>query len=204
MKKIISLFMMLAMTFIAAPMEIYGQATKSDIKAAKSKAKDLKKKGWETEGATSLENGLIKIAEKEAAGYTPLIGTALGSKKANVAKSKARNNAINEFAEYGKSIIKARINTKVDDIDGEEVDNLVSGYERMVVRELDNIIPLPSLILRRETNGGYDYQCYYMINEQTLRKTQRKVIEQAMEEAGLAARYGDSISDFINAGFNEK
>ena len=204
MKRLISLAMLIAMVCAIAPVQTYGQAAKADVKAAKSKAKDLKKQRWETEGATSLENGLVKIAQKEAAGYTLLIGTSYGSQKANVAKTKARNNAINEFAEYGKSIVKARINTKVDDIDGEEADNLVTGYERMVVRELDNLIPIPSLILRRDNNGSYDYQCYYMINEQALRKAQKKAVEEAIEQSGLAAKYGNSISDFINSGFNEK
>lgn len=204
MKKLISLAMLIAMTFAIVPAESYGQAAKADVKAAKSQAKKLEKQGWQTEGATSLENGLVKIAQKEAAGFTLLLGTSYGSQKSNVAKTKARNNAINEFAEYGKSIVKARINTKVDDIDSEEVDNLVSGYERMLVRELDNLIPLPSLILRRDNNGSVDYQCYYMINEQALRKAQKKAVEEAIEQSGLAAKYGDSISDFVNSGFNEK
>lgn len=204
MKKLISLAMLIAMVCAIAPVQTYGQVEKSDIKAAKSQAKDLKKKGWEAEGGTTIENGLIKIAKKEAAGYTLLTGTSYGSQKANVGKTKARNNAINEFAEYGKSIVKARINTKVDDIDGEEVDNIVTGYERMVVRELDEILPMPSLVLRRDKNGSYDYQCYYMINEQALRKAQKKAVEEAIEQSGLAAKYGNSISDFINSGFNEK
>lgn len=202
MKKLISILTMLLIVFGSVSVE---GANKNDVKAAKQKAKELKGKGWETEGATTIENGMIRIAEKEAEGYDLLVGTAYGSQKANVAKTKARNNAINEFAEYGKSIVKARINTKVDDIDGEEVDNLVSGYERMVVRELDEIMPVPTLILKRETQGGrFDYQCYYLINSNALRKAQKKALEEAIENSGMAAKYGDSISDFINSGFNEK
>lgn len=206
MKKVFSM-MLVAISIVLAssyPVSV-NAAPKDDIKAAKQQAKDLKKQGWIVEGATTLENGLVKIAEQENAGYKPLIGTSLGSQKPNVAKTKARNNAINEFAEYGKSIVKARINTKVDDVDEEEVDNIVSGYERMAIREINEIIPVPSLVLRRETKDGkYDYMCYYLIDSKSLLKAQKKALEDAIENSGLAAKYGDSISDFVNSGFNEK
>lgn len=202
MKKIISI---LTLLIIVTGSNFGFAANKDDIKAAKQQAKELKKKGWEAEGATTIANGMVKIAEMQATGFELLVGSSYGSGKPNIAKTKARNNAINEFAEYGKSIVRARINTKVDDINGEEVDNIVSGYERMVIRELDEIMPLPTLILKREAqNGKYDYQCYYLINTSTIHKVQKKAIENAIEDSGMAAKYGDSISDFVNAGFNEK
>ncbi|MDE6007636.1 MAG: hypothetical protein K2G90_00320 [Muribaculaceae bacterium] len=202
MKKTVSIITLL---FILLGSVTSMAATKSDVKAAKQKAKELKGEGWKTEGATTIENGMIKIAEMQADGYDLLVGTSYGSQKPNVAKTKARNNAINEFAEYGKSIVKARIDTKVDDIDETEVDNLVSGYERMAIRELDDLMPIPTLVLRRETaNGKFDYQCYYLIDSNTLRKAQKNALDKALENAGMAAQYAGSISDFVNEGFNEK
>lgn len=203
MKKVLSVIM-LAVALLASPSIVAQSLSKSDIKAAKSQAKQLKKEGWMPEGTTTIENAFVKMEEKRAEGADILPGVSYGSKKANVAKTKARNNAINEYAEYGKSIVKARINTKVDDIDGEEVDNIVSGYERMVVRELDGIITVPFLVLKRERDGKFDYQCYYVINANALERMRRKVLDQAIEDAGLAAKYGDEISNFVNAGFDEK
>ncbi|MDE6339747.1 MAG: hypothetical protein K2K97_08185, partial [Muribaculaceae bacterium] len=156
MKRIISFALMMISLMCVSSFSL-SASLKDDIKGAKSQAKDLKKEGWKVEGSTSIENGLIKIAEKKAEGFEEIVRRSEGSQKQNVAKTKARNNAINEFAEYGKSIVKARINTKVDDVNEEEVDNIVSGYERMVIKELDDILPKPSLILYKTVDGRYDY-----------------------------------------------
>ena len=202
MRKIIS-FALMMISLMSVSSFSLSASLKDDIKAAKSFAKELKQDGWKVEGSTTIENGLIKIAEKKELGFEELIGRSAGSEKQNLAKSKARNNAINEYAETsGQSIVKARINTKADDINEEEVDNFISGYERMVVHEIDNIFPKPSLIIYKIVeNKYYEYMIYYLIDSKVLDNVQKKAVEQALEQCGLASKYGNDISNFIKEGF---
>lgn len=202
MKKLVSLVMMLVMMLAITPLESQAQASKNSIKAAKTRAKELKKAGWEIVSGTTIEQALIDFNNKTAQDYEAVIGEGNDADKPSTAKLKARQDAATQIAETGKSVIKGRITSKIDDIDGEEVDNIVSGFERIMLKELEDVFPNPSFMLRKmKKNGRYDYQAFYAIPNKLIQQAQRKAIEAAIEEAGLAQKYGNSISDFINEGF---
>lgn len=203
MKRAIRIVMMAA----AALVLFTGQgmaASKSDTKSAKQQAKALVKEGWKPEGITTIENAMIKLSALEAEGATTLVGSSYGSQKPNVARTKARNDAMNQFAEDGKAIIRARINTDVSDISEVETDNIISGYERIVMRELNQSLGTPKLTLIRDDNGRFDCRVFYSINSNALANLRKKALEEALDNSDAASKYGDRISDFVNSAFDEK
>lgn len=202
MNKLFSMVMMLAMVLAITPMDAQAQASKGDVKAAKTRAKDLKKQKWEYVGGSTLENDLIKLANKENQGYETVIGEGNNCKTPSVAKLKAAQDAAIQLAQTGKSIIKGRIASKIDDINGEEADNIASGFERLMVKELEGVFTTPAITLRRtNSEGKTDYQCYYSVPSSIIQNARKKALEGAIEEAGLSRQYANSISDFINDGF---
>ena len=180
--------------------ETFAQS-KKELKNVKIRAKELTKEGWKVEGVGTLESELVKIESKRGNAEI-LVGSAYGNKKISLAKAKARNNAINEYAEYAKSIVKGRINSGLSDLNGEETDNIVSGFERMVIRELDGEINIPALVLIRSNGATNDCQCFYVIDSDAAEKARIKAMNQAIEEAGVAHKYGNEISKFVNEGFH--
>lgn len=188
---------------VACSLEVQAQNKKDakrDFKSAKLRSKELVKEGWKVEGASTLSVALARI-ESQKEGKELLIGSSYDTKKLNLAKAKARNNAINEYAEYGKSTVKGRINTQLSDISEEEADDLVEAFERMVARELEGEISVPALVLYRERNGSYDVQCFYLIDEARAAKVRANAMKKAIEEAKIAQDFGKKVSDFVNEGF---
>ncbi len=180
--------------------EISAQS-KQDIKEAKTQAKQLTKEGWTVEGIGTIQGELEKIQAKRANAEV-LIGSAYGKKKATLAKAEARNNAINEYAEYQKSLVQGRVTSGMTDLGGEEAENFANGFERLVVHELNGEISIPALVLMKTVDGLTDVRCYYIIDNNAAEKARERAIKQAIDEAGLAQEYGNKISEFISDGYN--
>ncbi|MCM1031192.1 MAG: hypothetical protein NC410_07135 [Oscillibacter sp.] len=188
------------MLSLVCNMDVQAQS-KKEVKQAKIRTKELMKEGWKVEGSSTLQNAIARV-ESQRGTKEILIGSTYGSKKLNLAKAKARNNAINEYAEYGKSMVKGRINTELQDISEEEADNFVEAFERMVVRELEGEISVPEVVLYRGESGNYDVQCFFLIDENRAAKMRANAMKKALEEANIAHEYGNKISNFIKEGFD--
>lgn len=178
--------------------------TKQELKAVKSQARSLEKEGWQVEnGMTSLQNELARIEAKRGDAEI-LVGSSYGKKKMSLAKKESRNDAINEYAEYAKSIVKGRIVSGFSDISEEETDNVMGGFERLVVRELNGEINVPALVLIRTNGTSNDCRCYYVIDAKAAEKARERALKTALDEANVATELGTKISDFISDGFNKK
>ncbi len=100
--------------------------------------------------------------------------------------------------EYSKSIVKARINTELNDVAGEEQENYIGAYERLIVKELQGgIFHAPDVVLYKE---GYNVRLYYLIDNNAAEKAVRNAMKQAAEESGMAHDHAEGISGFINSG----
>ncbi len=200
MKKLFSILMLLAVVMAVYPIESAAQS-----KSAKSRAKELKKQHWEYVGSGTLEKALTICEEKKEQGYEEYVGEGESAKKASIAKKKAKEDVMQQIADSGKQIIKGRVTSMASEIDEEETDNLVAGYERLVIRELEKLVSSPIVTLKREkANGGIMYQLIYLVNNNSIKKAQKKAMEEAIEQANLSAKFGDSVSNFIKDGFNAK
>ena len=117
---------MLASTNIA-----YAQISKASKKVVKANAKQFEKEGWSLDGTGTFSSVLTAhYAKLDSGEAIELTGNANAKKSINLAKTNARNNAINEYAEYARSMVRARINTDLVDLNDEQRENFVAGYER--------------------------------------------------------------------------
>lgn len=197
MKKTILFAAFAALLALASVNVSYAQS-KQDLKLAKSRTKELTKAGWTCESSEGMTTSLAYMFSKKHNGDYHEFAADGNGKSLNAAKAKARNNAINEYVEYSKSIVKARIASELNDVAGEEQENYIGAYERLIVKELqDGIFHAPNVVLYK---GSYEARLYYLIDNNAAEKAVRNAMKQAAEESGLAHNHAEGISGFINSG----
>ena len=197
MKKSIFFAAFAALLALASVNLTYAQS-KQDLKTAKNRAKELTKEGWTCESSEGMATSLAYMFNKKHNGGYQEFAADGNGKSLNAAKAKARNNAINEYVEYSKSIVKARIASELNDVAGEEQENYIGAYERLIVKELqDGIFHAPNVVLYK---GSYEARLYYLIDNNAAEKAVRNAMKQAAEESGLAHNHAEGISGFINSG----
>ena len=174
-------------------------------KEAKVLAKNLKKEGY-----TNLEMGLMEgvieryltktlIAKEGQAPKKGLVGVAFGYKTLNLAKQTALNNAINEYASQCSSVVKARIVSELSSIPEAQVDNMVGGFERILMHSLKGELQL-EVTMYREKRKQFDVRAYCIIDFEAARRSTQEAMKQALEEQELYQEYGSKISSWINEG----
>lgn len=206
MKKIIMTLAALVMVagaaaFAQAPVEISKKDMNTINKTAKKLAQDNTRDGWQLVESTTMEEAIKEMLIAKKKGCQEIVGTAFGKRDMVVAKTGARNAAINEYVEYSKSMVTARINTGLADISEEEMNNMVAEYERMVVKEFDGEIR-PVYSIYKRNKDKIDMKCYFIVDVDAAAAAREKAFKQAVKEAGLASKYGDAISTFIHDGFD--
>lgn len=189
---------MLASTNIA-----YAQISKASKKIVKANAKQFEKEGWSLDGTGTFNSVLTAhYAKLDSGEAIELTGNANAKKSINLAKTNARNNAINEYAEYARSMVRARINTDLVDLNDEQRENFVAGYERLVIKELNGELKPSFYIYKRNSDGTYEMRAFFIVDENAAAAANKKALEAAAEEMGIARKYADEVSDFVNDGFN--
>lgn len=197
MKKSILFVAFAALLALASVNVTYAQS-KQDLKLAKSRDKQLTKEGWICETSEGMTYAFANMYNKKHNGDYQEFPADGNGKTLNAAKQKARNNAINEYVEYSKSIVKARITSELTDVAEEEMENYIAGYERLIVKELqDGIFHAADVVLYKE---GYSARLFYLIDNNAAEKAVRNAMKQAAEESGLAHNHAEGISGFINSG----
>ena len=180
--------------------------TKKDVKSAKKEAK-LAAKDLQSEGYKLLELGNLQIQLEEyllkaKSGKKQIIGTAEGCMSLNLAKTTALNNAINEYASMSGGTVKGRITSTTSSIHGQQVDDIVAAYERLVLKEIKGEI-LPCVTLVKETKKKYDVRIYCLVDLEAAHAVRVKAMELALVELELTQQYGSEISRWIDEGLNK-
>ena len=196
------LFLLLTCCLLATTSVAYAQISKESKKAIKTNAKQFAKEGWTLDGTGTFTSVLTTHFEKLSTGTAvEFVGTSVDKRSINLGKATARNNAINEYAEYARSMVRARINTDLIDLNEEQRENFVAGYERLVIKELNGEITPSFFLYRRNSDGTYETRGFFIVDEAAAAKANKKALEDAAEEMGLARNYADKVSDFVNDGF---
>lgn len=200
---VLAAFAMLCGTAVSA--QEVNEISKKDMKTIEKTAKSLAKKnikeGWELVESTTMEEAVKEVLIAKKKGCQEIVGTAYGKKDMVVAKTGARNAAINEYVEYSKSMVTARINTDLQDISGQEVSNLIAGYERMVVKEINGELR-PAYTIYKRNRDKVDVKSYFIVDVDAAAAARERALKQAAEEAELAHKYGEDISKFVRDGFD--
>lgn len=203
MKKILSI-LLCSLIFSGVVCAQSKQEIKEAEKIAKTKAKQLSKEGWKLLESGTLETVLKALELKKMSGdVEEIVGTADKMRSINLGKTTARNNAINEYAESAKSMIRGRITTDIQDINEHQVENLVSGYERLVLKEINGEVKSVYTLYKENKDGKYDVRGYFLVDQEAASKARKRAMELALEESELAHKYGNEISNFIDEGFNK-
>ena len=182
---------------------VNGQTPKQVKKVVNTNAKQFAKEGWTLDGTGIFKYVLTAHYEGlSAEGAFELVGNATDKRSINLAKSVARNNVINEYVEYARSMVRARINTDLKDLNEVQQENFVAGYERIVVKELEGAIQPSFHMYKKNEKGTYDLRGFYLVNEERAAAINKKALQQAADEMGIARKYADEVSEFVNDGIN--
>lgn len=176
--------------------------SKADQKIVAKQAKELKKKNWETTYSFGLEKALSNhMAKVNQPNVEEWEGTAQGSGDLATLQSEAYTNASRRLAEYMGQMMKGRILSDQQKLNGDAVSKLISDYEILVGQKIEKEL-LPSYcIYKVDGNGRYMVTQYCTYNTKALENASNSALKSALEEQGLVYEYGNNISNFVNEGF---
>lgn len=207
MKKIVMLMLAMAML-----VPVYADRNKDLEKARKkelaTKTKEYKKGKWEIMGSHTIDYALAKHYDRlnqlgDDAHEVEGISTATKSK--NTGKQMAINNAAITYAQEAGSTLQGRViadmNANGVDPSG-EFDNFYAAYERLVEKEIKDVMEPSYTIIRTNPDGTYEIRTYYIVVESSAAKARQRALEQALKDSEAAQKYASKISDFVNKGFD--
>ena len=178
--------------------------SKDEKKAIKKELKSLEKEGWKSSKSGGLSLAMSKHSQRlnSDPNLEELSGMAFDVKTPKIGEAKAREDAISQFVDYCGGMVRARITSDTRDVNGVEADNIVAGYERILSQAFQKEL-MPSYYRYREINGKYQVVGYFLFNLNSVQKSSDNALKEAMDEAGVAFDYGNSISDFIKQGLQQ-
>ena len=71
-----------------------------------------------------------------------------------------------------------------------------------VVKELEGAIQPSFHMYKKNEKGTYDLRGFYLVNEERAAAINKKALQQAADEMGIARKYADEVSEFVNDGIN--
>lgn len=210
------LFVLILAAIVAMPVaSVYAgpvdkKTEKQMRKQCKKKTKELKKAGWEILGsALTLEGALQKHFDtliQEGDDAIEIFGTSSRVKSKNAGVQNAINNAVITYAQMQGSDIKGRLVTdglvNPDDPDS-EMDKFYSAYERTVQQEIKNAMRPSYQLIRRNADGTYEIEVYYIVSESAASRARIRAMEDGLKESAAAQKMGEKISEYVRAGFKE-
>ena len=203
MTKRLALIMIAAFVTIAP---LCGQTRRelNDIrKEAASAAKALKREGFKPIELGNIQTRLEKYFLKVNAGCAQVIGVADNCMSTNLAQVTALANAANQYALLAGGDVRGRIVTSTSSLTGQQVDNIVSAFERLVEKDIRGEL-VPYLTAVRERKGLIMARAYCIVDLDEAYQLRRRALEIALEEQSLAEQYGSMVSMWIDEGFSKE
>lgn len=190
-----------ALLLAAAPL---GGQSRSDDRAARKEAaaaaKTLRREGFKPMELGDVRVRLEKYFLKVAAGCAQVVGVADNCMSTNLAQVTALSNAATQYALLSGGEVRGRILSSTTSLTGEQVDNIVSSFERLVEKNIRGEL-VPYVTAVRERRGRITARVYCIVDMDSASRLRRQALEIALEEQSLAARYGSMVSDWIDEGF---
>ena len=201
MKK--ALTMMIATLIALAPA---GGQTRSDLRSARkdaaTAAKMLKREGFRPVELGDVKTRLEKYFIKVNAGCAQVIGVADNCMSTNLAQVTALANAATQYAMLAGGDVRGRIISSTTSLSGQQVDNIVSSFERLVEKDIRGEL-VPYVTAVREKRGRITARVYCIVDMEAAAQLRRRALEIALEEQALAGKYGSMVSDWIDEGFRK-
>lgn len=196
---------LIASMMLMAAMPALGQ-TRNELKAArkeaKAAAKTLKREGFKPIELGDAQTRLEKYFLKVNAGCAQVIGVAENCMSTNLAQVTALSNAANQYAMLAGGDVRGRIVSSTTSLTGQQVDNIVSSFERLVEKDIRGEL-VPYITAVRNKRGSIAARAYCIVDVDAAYQLRRRALEIALEEQSLAEQYGSRVSEWIDAGFNK-
>ena len=184
-----------------------GAQSRSELRAAKkdaaAAAKTLKRDGYKPIELGDVQTRLEKYFLKTYAGCTQVIGVAENCISTNLGQVTALANAANQYAIMAGGDIRGRLTSSITNLNGQQMDNLVSSFERLVEKEIRGEL-IPYVTAVRERRGAFSVRAYCIIDEDAAAQARRRALMTALDEQKLAEQYGSMVSDWIDEGFRNE
>lgn len=199
MKRII----LIVIAAVIAISPVHAQSRR-EVKAAKKEAK-LATKQLKSDGFKLLELGDLRLQLenfliKAKTGNKQIIGTADDCISINLGKTIALNNALVEYANLSGGIVKGRITSDASNVNGQQADNLVAAYERLVLKEIKGEVQTYVTLIREEKKT-FDVRVYCLVDFDSAHAAKMKAMEQALEELDLSQQYGSKTAEWVGEGW---
>ena len=198
-----ALTMMIVALLALAPAS--GQ-TRSDLKSARkdaaTAAKMLKREGFKPVELGDVKTRLEKYFLKVNSGCAQVIGIADNCMSTNLAQVTALSNAATQYAMLAGGDVRGRIVSSTTSLSGQQVDNIVSSFERLVEKDIRGEL-VPYITAVREKRGRITARVYCIVDMDAAARLRRRALEIALEEQALVGKYGSMVSDWIDEGFNK-
>ena len=174
--------------------------TRNARKEAAAAARTLRREGYKPLELGNVETKLEAYFLKLYAGCTQVVGTADNCMSTNLAQVTALSNAANEYAMLSGGEIRGRITSSTSSLTGQQLDNLVSSFERLVRKDIRGEL-VPYVTAVRDKKGRVSARTYCIVDVDAASRLRRQALELALEEQSLAETYGTMVSEWIGEGF---
>ena len=195
--------MILAAALVALA-AVYAEPASKEVRSARREAaaaaRTLKRGGYKPLELGNLESRLEGYFLKVNAGCPQIVGTADNCLSTNLAKVTALSNAANEYAMLAGGEVRGRIVGSTSSLTGQQIDNIVSSFERLVEKEIRGEL-VPYVTAVRDHRGRVSARVYCIVDADEASRLRRRAMELALEEQALAQKYGSCVSEWIDEGF---
>ncbi len=175
-------------------------------KEYKKTLKRFKKEKWVIVGSRSMEVQLLRHYEQlnETDKNQELMVTVENCPTENLCDKKALVDASTKYATIASAYVRGRINSAAgfDAVKNTDaIDKFYSGYDIILSHNIAQIFNNRSFALMKNTDSGYTYRFFYIINEESAAGLRKSSVEQALKDTDLQIDWSNKIKDFVNEGF---
>lgn len=193
------LFILMALSIAIMPMTAQ---SKSEIKQVKKQAKTFAKERTK-EGYQSLyPDDLVYLFEqylyKARFGHVQIIGMYEGGNSKSLGQKGALNNGLNEYATLMSSDIEGTIKSSESHVNGKELDEIMAAFRNNVSHTVKGELQECVILYRELRKKKYDFIIYCLIDHEAAHAAKMLAMNLALEELGLAQKYGDMVPDWID------
>lgn len=170
-----------------------------------NKITDIKSRGLKVSGTSrSLEVALkTHFNNLDSNKYTEIITDEENCPTINLCSRKSLTDASAEYATLASSFLRGKVTSEAGYDASSTTDNLAKdrfygAYEQKVSSNISGVLTKSFSLVRKESNGNYFYQTYYLIETAASKQARLKAYQQALAETQENIQFGTAISDYIN------
>lgn len=202
------LFACLAMPSAIQAQELSKSAEKAIKKEVSTKMKELKKGKWEVfDTSHSMERALWKHYEKLEKGEDKvfdMIGYATAKSK-NLASTAALASACNRYATQASTRVIGKLISELENNgtnNNEDLEKFRATFLSEVEKDIRGDLHLSFGVIRKdETNGSYEVQVYYIVDQEAASRSRLRALEIAEKETQFSENIKKIVKETAEESF---